>query len=390
MQTAAQTQLNDPMPHSMPMSDEQRLKQFGAALDQIRKRIENEIGDTDVKYIKKMRNTSRALEVLGRGLIHISLEPIGFSTGVIALWLHKQLEATEIGHMALHGCYDGLEGAEAFQSKTFNWRVPIDERSWHVGHNQKHHQYTNIAGKDPDIHFGPVRLTDKTKHNWLHQFQLPLTLGTIFPAFTFGMNMHFTGLVDVYSGKKHKLDVLPDLSWRSIAMAHMHALRKYVPYYAREYVFFPALAGPFFLKVAAGNLITEMMRDIYSAATIFCGHVGEETASYPEGARAHGRGQWYAMQVASANNFKVPPPISILCGALDLQIEHHLFPKFPPNRLREIQPEVEAVCKEFGVEYRMESWPKTLKKAFRHIQNLSADTKQPFMARIGHILEDMA
>ena len=44
------------------------------------------------------------------------------------------------------------------------------------------------------------------------------------------------------------------------------------------------------------------------------------------------------MQVEATNNFEVSRPISILCGGLDQQIEHHLFPRLPPNRLRADRP----------------------------------------------------
>ena len=32
----------------------------------------------------------------------------------------------------------------------------------------------------------------------------------------------------------------------------------------------------------------------------------------------------------------LPDWLSTLCGGLDKQIEHHLFPRLPPNRLREV------------------------------------------------------
>ena len=31
------------------------------------------------------------------------------TAGVLALWIHKQLQATEIGHTALHGAFDKLD-----------------------------------------------------------------------------------------------------------------------------------------------------------------------------------------------------------------------------------------------------------------------------------------
>jgi NADPH-dependent stearoyl-CoA 9-desaturase len=325
--------------------DEARLRSFEEALDAVRKRVEAEIGEADVAHITKMRSLSEAFEVAGRLLIHVSLDPFTFGLGVTALWLHKQLEATEIGHTTLHGAYDGLAGAEAFQSKTFSWNIPIDEATWRHVHNVRHHGATNVAEKDPDIHFGPIRLNAQTPWSPAHLFQLPVTLLAAL-NFTAAINIEYSGMTDLLlgNGRASKWDFVKDDSLESWKEASTKLFRKWAPYYGKNYVFYPALAGLAFPKVLLGNYLAETMRDLYSAATIFCGHVGEETADFDEGTRSHGRGEWYAMQVAATNDFDVPLPVSILCGALDKQIEHHLFPKFPPNRLREIAPEVRAIC----------------------------------------------
>jgi linoleoyl-CoA desaturase len=357
-------------PASAPRAE--RLRSFGEAIDAIRERVEAKVGPEDVAYIRRVNRFSRVMEVVGRVLIHVSFEPVTFTAGVVALWLHKQLQATEVGHTALHGAYDKLEGAERFRSATFSWDVPIDEESWKLGHNVKHHQYTNVAGRDPDIHFGPARLTEHTPWRPVHRFQHLFMVAILAPNFGFLMNWHFTGLNDVYygNGRPEGLDVLKDRSPASVKEAHRRALRKYVPYYLKNYVFFPLLAGPMFWKVLLGNWLAETLRDLYSAATIYCGHVGEDVAAYDEGTRAHGRGEWYAMQVESTNDFEVSLPVSILCGGLDRQIEHHLFPRLPPNRLREIAPEVRAACEAHGVAYRTASWGRTLQKALEHVRAL--------------------
>jgi NADPH-dependent stearoyl-CoA 9-desaturase len=356
--------------------DRERLRRFGEALDALHARVKAEVGDDDVRHVKRLRAVSIACEVTGRALIHFSFEPVGFLIGVVTLWLHKQLEATEIGHTALHGAYDGLPGAERFQSKSHLWRVPIDEESWRYGHNVRHHGATNVAGHDADIHFGPVRLTRETPYDAKrHRFQTLFAALVLFPNFGLLMNAHFTGLSDAIEGNgRGGLDFLKDRSRESVRGAWKKALRKYVPYYAYEYVLFPALAGPFFWKVLLGNWMAETMRDLYSAATIFCGHVGERTKSYPEGTKTRSRGEWYAMQAEASNDFEVPYLVSVLCGGLDRQIEHHLFPKLAPERLRQIAPEVKALCEAHGVEHRTASWPRTLRDAFRWIHALSKDT----------------
>lgn len=355
--------------------DRERLQQFGEAMDIIRDRIEGSVCQDDLDRVRKLDRFSRTMEAVGRVLLHISLDPITFSAGVLALWLHKQLQATEIGHTALHGAYDGLSGVGRFHSKRFAWDLPIDEESWRAGHNIRHHQYTNIAGRDPDIHFGYVRLTEHTPWTRRHKYQLPMTLLLIFPNFGLFMGAHFSGLIDVYFGNgRGGFDFIAERSRQEIVAAHKKALRKYIPYYLKNYVLFPLLAGPGFVKVLFGNWLAETLRDVYSAATIYCGHVGDETAAYPEGTRARGRGAWYAMQVEATNNFEVPRALSILCGGLDRQIEHHLFPRLPPERLRQIAPAVRATCEKFGVRYRTASWGTTLKKALRRVDVLSLAT----------------
>ena len=79
---------------------------FGEEIDEVKRRALARVGPEDVAYVKRLNRFSRVMEVIGRVLIHISPEPVTFALGVGALWIHKQLQATEIGHTALHGAYD--------------------------------------------------------------------------------------------------------------------------------------------------------------------------------------------------------------------------------------------------------------------------------------------
>lgn len=350
-------------------SEEERLKSFATELNAVYKSVRDEMGEEDVAHLRKLNRLSRTSEVVGRALLHFSFEPIGFTAGVVALWVYKQLQATEIGHPVLHGCYDHLlDASDPLHSTNYTWEVPIDEEAWDRGHNRSHHPYTNVVGKDCDVRFGPVRLNDRVPHTTAHYFQVPVTLFWIWPNLGVGMNSHFTGLLDV---TREERDFLPDRSWKSFKGAAKMFLRKAIPHFAKEYVLFPALAGPMWWKVALGNWMAGTMRNIYSAASIWCGHIGADLADYPEGHKAGSRGEWYEMQVRSAQNFEVPYALSVLCGALDYQIEHHLFPKLPPERLRQIAPDVRRICAEHGVPYKTGSWPSILGDAFSELWRLS-------------------
>jgi fatty acid desaturase len=353
-------------------SDRERLESFGRCLDGLRKRVEAELGGSDIAHMRRVRTASNRLEIGGRTLIHFSFEPIGFSIGVGALWAHKLLETIEIGHTTLHGTYDRIPGAEGLSSRAFRWKTPIDEAAWRNAHNVRHHQYTNIAGRDPDVDFGGLRLSDEVARKTLHALQ-PLSNVATWFGFTTAINVHITGLIDVYTPGR-KAHVLKDRSWREIWSAHRAGLGKPMRYYRREYVFFPLLAGPFFWKTLLGNFLSEVGKDLYAGATIYCGHVGAQ--GYAPGTRAKTRAEWYVMQVEASRDFEVPAVIALLCGGLERQIEHHLFPRLPPNRLREIAPRVRALCEEHGVTYRTGTWPATLRDVLRNLRRLSAPDPQ--------------
>jgi NADPH-dependent stearoyl-CoA 9-desaturase len=351
----------------------QKTFEFGQEIEAILHKIEADLGEKDRQHITRICRLSRILEGTGRTLIHFSMDPFTFGAGVLALSTHKQLETAEIGHMALHGAYDRQGMPPKLQSKSFRWKFPVDEESWRYAHNTRHHPFTNIAGKDPDIHFGIVRLTPETPHRWMHYVQLPVLMFFIIPNFSSSINSHVTGLLDAYlgNGLQSGTDFLQDRSWKSIALAHRKAFRKWLPYYAENYIFYPMLAGPFFWKVMLGNYMADKMRDTYTGLTILCGHVGADVKSHESLSSSTNRGEWYIMQIEAAQNFKVSRPLSILCGALDYQIEHHLFPRLPPNRLREVSRDIQACCERYGVHYTQDSWPQTLKKVFKQIAVLS-------------------
>lgn len=348
-------------------SDEERLASFQRSLDALRARVESSLGEQDVAHIERIRRLSRKLEVAGRSLIHVSLDPFTFSVGVIGLSAHKALELMEIGHMVLHGVYDKLPGAERHDSKTFYWKAPIDEEGWRVGHNVRHHQYTNIAGRDPDLDFGGLRLSERVPYRRIHRLQ-PFSNLLSWAGFANAINLHVTGLLDVYLGKSDP-PVLKDHSFTSIRDAHVRFLRKYVRYHAREYLLFPLLAGPFFWKPLLGNILSDLARDLYAGAIIYSGHVGAR--DFPPDTRAGSRAAWYVMQAEAACDTDLPHVWSVLAGGLDKQIEHHLFPRLPPNRLREIAPEVREICEAHGVRYQSGSFSVRLKSVMRTLSDLS-------------------
>ncbi|WP_353108568.1 fatty acid desaturase, partial [Gordonia sp. (in: high G+C Gram-positive bacteria)] len=87
------------------------------------------------------------------------------------------------------------------------------------------------------------------------------------------------------------------------------------------------------------------------------------------------QGQWYLRQMLGSANFRSGPVLAFMSGNLSYQIEHHLFPDLPSNRLAEISVRVQAICAEYDLPYTTGSFPVQYAKSWRTIAKLSLPNK---------------
>lgn len=358
--------------------DEAHFKKFSQDIDKIKQELESSLGAEDIRYIKKIKKFSRQMEALGRFLIFVSMDPLTWFVGVMALWVHRQIETTEIGHYALHGCWDRFAELPQFHSKNFKWLTPVEEESWKHGHNGLHHQYTNIVGKDPDVNYGTLRTSAHTPWNLYHAIQIVQFFVTA-PMFLEVISVYNTGLTDLLRKPKTPgyVDILADRKWRTIGKAAYQSFKKIIPFYAYHFLFWPLLAGPLWWKVLSGNALAHVFTNIYTAASIYVGHFGEDTEFFPPDFRTKSKGEFYKAQVRAAHNFTAPLALQILSGTLNAQIEHHLFPKMPPNRLRQVKGKVREICRSHGVDYLEDTWWSTWKRALGYLWKMSSAKEKP-------------
>ena len=139
----------------------------------------------------------------------------------------------------------------------------------------------------------------------------------------------------------------------------------------KDYVIFPLLAGPFFLWVFIGNLLANLLRNLWTSTIIFCGHFTEEVKTFTEQeCENETRGQWYYRQALGSSNIKGSDWFHVMTGHLSFQIEHHLFPDMPAKRYREIAPKVQSIFKEHGMPYNtggfFKQYSSVLKRIIRY------------------------
>jgi NADPH-dependent stearoyl-CoA 9-desaturase len=124
----------------------------------------------------------------------------------------------------------------------------------------------------------------------------------------------------------------------------------------KDYVAFPALtslsAGTTYTSTLSANTMANVIRDVWAYTVILCGH-------FPDGAEkftktdmiGETKGQWYLRQLLGSANLNAGPAMRFMSGNLCHQIEHHLYPDLPSNRLAEISVRVRRVCDKYDLPY---------------------------------------
>lgn len=81
-------------------------------------------------------------------------------------------------------------------------------------------------------------------------------------------------------------------------------------------------------------------------------------------------------QVLTARNVKASPFIDFWYGGLNYQIEHHLFPNMPRNKLRESQQVVIDFCKEHNISYHETGMVQSYVEILESLHEMSAPLRQ--------------
>ena len=288
-----------------------------------------------------MIKAQRALEIAGRGLLFAGFLPPAWLGGTTALALSKILDNMEIGHNVMHGQYDWMKDP-ALDSKRFEWDTACPSDQWRHSHNYMHHTHTNVLGKDRDIGYGILRMSEDQP--WRRRdLGNPVYATLLALLFQWGVAVHDLEIERIEAGEITLADK------RDILRAVWRKGRRQV---LKDYVVFPLLAGPSAPFVLAGNLTANVSRNVWSFMIIFCGHFPEGTHEFSEEeVENETRGGWYLRQMLGSANLTGGRLFHMLSGNLSHQIEHHVLPDIPAHRYAEIAVEVREICERYGVPY---------------------------------------
>ena len=326
----------------------EQVAEFGQQVERIRREIMDSIGEQDAQYIYKIRNFVRYSEIASRGLLMFGgwMPPV-WLLGTGLLGLSKIVENMELGHNVMHGQFDWLNDP-SLNGAAYDWDTMSTGDDWKYTHNYIHHTYTNIVGKDHDVGYGLLRISDLQKWEPRFLLNLPLTLQLMlfFEWYVGLQNLHLEDAI-IYKSKTWAQ------VWQDSAKFRQKASRQI----AKDYLFFPLIAGPNAVAVLTGNVVANLLRNVWASAVIFNGHFTEDTETFEQDNTEHEtRAEWYLRQIRGSSNFTGTSALHILSGNLSHQIEHHLFPDMPANRYAEAAVQIRALCREYGIHYNEASF----------------------------------
>jgi fatty acid desaturase len=341
-----------------------QVEEFARDLDAIRDDVLATRGERDAAYIKKVISVQRGLEAGGRVALLASLFPPAWVAGTAMLSVAKILDNMEIGHNVLHGQWDWMRD-EQIHSTTWEWDTVISAKSWKHTHNDIHHRWTNVVGKDRDVGYTMMRMSEDQPWEKRHLLQ-PLYNVLLAPVFDWGIALYDLELDEVRAGNKSRKALWTDIR----AMA-----KKVVRQEGKDFVLWPLLSGPAALPTLVGNVTANVVRNVWSHTIIFCGHFPEGVGTFTEDQiEGESKAAWYLRQLQGSANIEGSPLFHIMCGNLSHQIEHHLFPDLPSNRYGEIAPKVRALCEKYGVHYETGSLSRQYGSMWKRLCRLALPT----------------
>jgi fatty acid desaturase len=228
--------------------------------------------------------------------------------------------------------------------------VGLSYASWMSQHT-RHHASPNHEDDDPDIHIPAIAFTEEQAlarrgfFRWMAKYQAIL----FFPLLLLeGFSLHVSS-VKALLGK--------DL--RSRRMEILLLVGHFAAYLTAVFLVLSPLTGVIFI------LVHQCLWGVYMGCSFAPGHKGMPIV-------AGQKIDFLRRQVLTSRNVRGGVWVDFVLGALNYQVEHHLFPSMARPNLRLAQPIVRAFCAQKGIEYTQCGWMQTYGYVLRHLHAVGA------------------
>ena len=225
-------------------------------------------------------------------------------------------------------------------------------RTWWVEKHNEHHSNPNDLDMDPDIELPVVAFSEDQARGMTGVARLLVR----YQAFLFYPLVCFEGIVLKYSGIRFMFtNRLKFPKAEPIMMAGHIGI-----YLALVFLSLPLWQGLLFIAV------NQLLLGLYIGSTFAPNHKGMLMLD------GNLQLDFLRRQVLTSRNVKSSPVNDFLYGGLNYQIEHHLFPSMPRNRLKEAQKIVRPFCGEHLISYYETGVIQSQREILQYLHHVSA------------------
>jgi fatty acid desaturase len=339
------------------------IEALGRELDEIREQILTSRGESDALYIRNLIDVQRKLELGSRLVLLMSRFAPAWLLGVAGLSVAKILENMEIGHNVMHGQWDWMRDPK-IHSTSWEWDNVTPAVQWKHSHNELHHTYTNVIGKDNDLGYGIMRVDEDQR--WI-PFYLAQPLWNFINAcfFEYGIAAYDLELFRNLTTKRRREDPGFQARVKQVGTKIKAQVKK-------DYIVHPLLSGRSARSTLTANFTANLVRNLWTHSVIMCGHFPEGVETFTRRSiNGETRGEWYLRQMLGSANVSGSDFMHLMSGNLSFQIEHHLYPDLPSNRYKEIAPQIQDLFARYGLTYTTGSLPRQVASAWHKVIRLS-------------------
>ncbi|MBF0657440.1 acyl-CoA desaturase [Psychrobacter sp. NG25] len=336
--------------------------------------VMNSLGSDDAHYIQRVYATVVYSEIISRGLL-AAAGRMPSKRSLVATWLlgtsllsfSKILNNMELGHNVMHGQYDWMQHPY-LNSQKFDWDIVCPAPLWQHSHNYLHHTFTNIVGRDHDVGYHLIRVTDEQPWTPSDRYNLFSTM-VLALGFEWAVAFHDIQIsADEYADSPQLTEIMQPKSRGLFA--------KIARQVSKDHIAFPTIAGLALgrrsaMTTLSGNITANMARNLWTWAVIFCGHFTDQAHIYTELDTNESKGDWYIRQILGSSNIQGSKLFHILTGNLSHQIEHHIFPDMPANHYARISPQVQDICRKYDLPYNTGRFGRQLRQVIGRIRHFS-------------------
>ena len=234
-------------------------------------------------------------------------------------------------------------------------------REWWIDKHNEHHAHPNQIDADPDIEipllaFEEEQALDK---RGLARFVVQYQAYLIFPlSLLQGLSMHFKS-IRFLTEKKAKSTLAEALTLG----AH------FALYFGLLFSMLEPLQALLFVAVHRGLFGT------YLVSIFAPNHKAMPLLERDS------KVDFLRRQVLTSRNVVAHPITDFWYGGLNYQIEHHLFPRLPRNKLKEAQPIIRGFCRDHCIAYHETGVLRSYKEILQHLHAVGAPLREARKAR---------